>query len=309
VDDSGVGGRDLSNVIDLYTGTTNITGGVMSGVAGAKIQLIKDVGTLLITNLVTTTQGVAEFEDLPAGSYKVKVTAPKHKDYVGRVWIKPGLIAQQTVWLDCQLVTVEWSVVPTTIEDKYEIVLHTTYETHVPAAVVLFDPAVVLLPEMKVGDVYNGEMRLINRGLLEAKTVQFTPRQGSGRLLYELLADVPAAVMPNEIVFSRIGHPCRGLDSGNHGLAEPAPVQTPPHTTTKTCAYGQRSIGGFTKWGRAGRREWGGGGSGEYSNLAITAAANLCAAPENSVTAHPHARTRAMTRLIPIVAVCKDRRT
>jgi hypothetical protein len=79
----------------------------------------------------------------------------------------------EAVFLNYQLVTVEWKVTETTIRDRYEIVLQATYETDVPAAVVVADPGSVTLPDMKAGDVFTGEFTLTNHGLIRAseKTV------------------------------------------------------------------------------------------------------------------------------------------
>ena len=42
----------------------------------------------------------------------------------------------------------EWSVRETTIQDRYEIVLDATYQTDVPAPVVVMDPASLSIPDM-----------------------------------------------------------------------------------------------------------------------------------------------------------------
>jgi len=81
-------------------------------------------------------------------------TSP-HQEVIGRFWIKPGITVSEQVFLDYNLVTVEWSVTEITLEDRYEINLEATYETDVPAAVVIIDPLSVNLPEMAIGEVYS----------------------------------------------------------------------------------------------------------------------------------------------------------
>ncbi len=91
----------------------------------------------------------------------------------GRFWVKPGVTASEDVFLDYHMVTVEWEVTETAIQDRYEIVLHATYLTHVPAPVVVFEPTSVSLSYMKAGDVLNGELTLTNWVLVRADGLSF----------------------------------------------------------------------------------------------------------------------------------------
>lgn len=93
-------------------------------------------------------------EDLPTGRYRCRITANNHQEYSGRFWIKAGLTTTQEVFLEYNLVTVEWEVTEITIEDRYEITLQTTFATDVPAAVVVAEPASATVPYMQPGDVY-----------------------------------------------------------------------------------------------------------------------------------------------------------
>jgi hypothetical protein len=34
---------------------------------------------------------VADSEDLPSGRYKCRIAASNHQEYIGRLWIKPGI--------------------------------------------------------------------------------------------------------------------------------------------------------------------------------------------------------------------------
>ena len=62
----------------------------------------------------------------------------------------------------------EWEVTETTIEDLYEIVLTATYETDVPAPVLVAEPGSIQLLLMSAGDVFNGVFTLTNYGLIRA---------------------------------------------------------------------------------------------------------------------------------------------
>ena len=125
------------------------------------------------------------------GRYKCRITANNHQEYIGRVWIKPGVTTTEDVFLDYNLVTVEWSVTEITIEDKYDIVLTAVYETNVPAAVVVIEPASVTLPQMKAGDVFNGEFTLTNYGLIRADDLNFSLPADDQNFKYEMLGGLP----------------------------------------------------------------------------------------------------------------------
>jgi len=77
-------------------------------------------------------------------------------------------------------------------------VLNATYETDVPAAVVVAEPASVNLPPMKAGDVYNGEFALTNYGLIGADNITFTLPEDDPFFRYELLGGLPATIAAKE---------------------------------------------------------------------------------------------------------------
>jgi len=187
-------GSALFKVSDIYTGTTDSGGAIIQGLSGSKIWLQnEDVLTEEYT-LHTDSLGEALFADLPAGRYKFRATATNHQEKIGRLWVKPGLTATEEVFLDYNLVTVEWSVSEITIEDKYEIILTAVYETDVPAAVVVASPTSITLPTMKAGDVYNGEFTLTNHGLIRADNIELGLPADDANFTYELPDGLPTSI-------------------------------------------------------------------------------------------------------------------
>ena len=63
---------------------------------------------------------------------------------------------------------------PTTIQDKYEIVITQTFATNVPLPVLVTEPPVINLPEMLPGQVFNGEFSITNYGLIAVVDVKIT---------------------------------------------------------------------------------------------------------------------------------------
>ena len=85
-----------------------------------------------------------------------------------------------------------------TVEDRYEIVLSATYETDVPAAVVVLEPASVTLPDMAPGDVYTGEVTLTNYGLIRADDLQFEMPSDDQFFSFEVLGGVSESLGAKE---------------------------------------------------------------------------------------------------------------
>lgn len=184
-------GHVLFKASDIYTATVDKQGRLIPGLAGARITVQNEDVASVTQELVTDSLGEALFQNLPAGRYKFRAKASNHQEAGGRIVVKPGITLNQSVFLDYNLVTVEWSVREITIQDRYEITLNATFETDVPAAVVLMQPASINLPKMNAGDVYYGELNLTNYGLIRADNVQQRMPKSDPYFRYEFLVDVP----------------------------------------------------------------------------------------------------------------------
>ena len=187
-------GNALFKVSDIYTGTLDKNLQVIQGLAGAKISLQNELVATETYSVVSDAYGEAAFNDLPTGRYKTRITADNHQEQITRIWVKPGITVTEDTFLDYNTVTVEWSVNEITIEDKYEIVLSATYETNVPAAVVVIEPTSITLPDMRAGDVFNTEITLTNHGLIRADQVVFALPQSDANFKYEALVNIPESL-------------------------------------------------------------------------------------------------------------------
>jgi RHS repeat-associated protein len=213
-------GNVLFKVSDIYTGTLDPNGELVQGLSDARIKLQNEVVLTEEYSGYTDDFGEAWFEDIPSGQYKCRITAKNHQDYIGRIWIKPGVSLNEDVFLDYNLVTVEWEVNEITIEDKYEIVLTATYETDVPAAVVAVQPASISLPAMKAGDVFNGEFTLTNYGLIRADNVEVSLPPDDPYFIYELMGGLPDSLSAKEQITVPYRVTCiKSLDQQDDGQA------------------------------------------------------------------------------------------
>jgi large repetitive protein len=280
---SGIGNA-LFKIKNIYTGTLNDRNEVIQGLSGARITLQNEKNLTIVHEKASDTYGEALFANLSAGIYKYRITAAGHQEKIGRLWIKPGITASEDLYLDYNFVTVEWQVVETTIADKYEIVLKITYETDVPAPVVVCEPSSVTLPDLKAGDVLNGEFILTNYGLIRADNLEVNLPADDAYIKYELLAPVPKSLGAKE----RISVPYRltciqsltpePTGTGGAGgcyrscfstrysgvSSNGCPYSgTAPHCFQRTCGGGgSGGGGGGWGWWSGGGGGGGGGGSG-----------------------------------------------
>ncbi|BFM06370.1 right-handed parallel beta-helix repeat-containing protein [Halioxenophilus aromaticivorans] len=190
VTQSGVGGV-LFRLSDIYTATLDENGEPIPGLAGAEIQLQNERVLTIDQTATTDGNGEALFTGLASGWYTFRAGANKHEQAVGRIQIKPGITQSEEVFLDYNLITVDWSVTEISIEDRYEITLTATFETDVPAPVVVIEPTSVNLPKMEPGDVFNGEFTITNYGLIRADNVTMPFNSSDGYFRYEALIDIP----------------------------------------------------------------------------------------------------------------------
>ena len=198
VTQSGIGNA-LFKVSDIYTGTPDTNTGLpIQGLVNARVRLQNEEVLTEEYSMTTDSLGEAFFEDLPSGNYKARIRADNHQEKIVRIWIKPGVTTNQEIFLDYNLVTVEWEVNEVTLQDTYEIVLTATYVTDVPAAVVVAEPASVTLPDMEEGDTYNIEITLTNHGLIRADNLTFTLPTSDEYYKYETLETIPTSIAAKE---------------------------------------------------------------------------------------------------------------
>ena len=143
-------------------------------VIGAKVDLLDPYDNSKIMATGTTDNGGAvTLNDVPAGPYVLRVRADGHQSYQSSFTIKPGITNNSEVFVAQQLVKYTWTVVPKTIEDTYEIVLQTSFNTEVPVPVVTIDgPS--SLPVMQPGQTEQINLTLTNHGLIAANNVMLT---------------------------------------------------------------------------------------------------------------------------------------
>ena len=119
----------------------------------------------------TDANGIFAVDSLPEGSYKMNVEAEKHEGYQSTITIDPGRVNEQSVFISFQAITYTWEVVPTLIEDNYEVQLVMKYETSVPVPVVITEMPKDM-PQLFNDETYPFMVTMTNKGLITARDVQ-----------------------------------------------------------------------------------------------------------------------------------------
>jgi hypothetical protein len=114
-----------------------------------------------LTPIKTDGDGMVTFHDIQEGEWSWQVIASGHATLAGVVKVIPNQTVFEEPMLSKSLVTINFKVEPVPFTDRYEIKLEQTFETHVPAAVLVIDPSKV--------DFYDVEPGFDTRFLAEAR--------------------------------------------------------------------------------------------------------------------------------------------
>lgn len=202
---------------DIYTGTLDANNQVIQGVSNAKVVLVKENLPSDRHEATSDAGGNVDITDLSPGYYHCRITVSKHTEYTDRLKVVPDVTTTKNIYLENQLVTVDWSVNEVTIQDSYNLELNTTYETDVPAAVVVPTSSSLKLPSMEPGQSYTTELEYKNHGLVAAENVRIIVPE-SDFYRYEILSVVPSTIEPTETVKVPVRVTClKSLDGEGAG--------------------------------------------------------------------------------------------
>ncbi|HUW35276.1 MAG TPA: Ig-like domain-containing protein, partial [Planctomycetota bacterium] len=141
-------------------------------VAGATAKLIDPLDGTTVAETTSGADGIALLSNVKEGQYILEVRAERHGTYRAGVTIVPGQTTEMEVFIERQVVTYNWTVVPTEIEDHYRITLEAVFETNVPIPVVTVDPAFIV-PIVIEGETTQMEFTMTNHGLIAVKGLTF----------------------------------------------------------------------------------------------------------------------------------------
>lgn len=137
-------------------------------------------------------------DDIAEGYYILELAAPEHSGYRSTLYAASGVTTTITAFMSRELVKYTWTVTPTAIQDVYTVTLNTTFETNVPAPVVVVEPANVDLSAMVDGRM-QVDFTVTNHGLIAAEDVHLV-FDNHPRYRVELLTDFNGQVAPGQTV-------------------------------------------------------------------------------------------------------------
>jgi len=177
----------------------------------------------------TDASGEWLLENIPAGEYNYRVSAAGRTAKIGRVTVTADDTQFVRAFLVNTFVTVTWEVVPVIIEDRYEITLTTTFETNVPAPVLVADPPSLVHPMTRPG-VSNAMFKVTNRGLIAGHDFRITPNTSSPGMRLEVLVDLVDTILamqtievPYRVILDEVAQTGGKRDQAFSGLAPPLP--------------------------------------------------------------------------------------
>ncbi len=162
-------------------------------VGGATVTVNDTLTGQLIATAITDSTGSVQFHDFTEAYYDIGVSASGHGSFHTQVMVAAAQTQSVTAFLPRQLVNYTWTVVPTQVEDQYNISIQATFETHVPAPVVTVDPALIDLDQ--VGCDAQIDLTITNHGLVPAKAAQMLFGDNNSRWevspLVQQIGDIP----------------------------------------------------------------------------------------------------------------------
>jgi ACT domain-containing protein len=167
------------DVIDEYTYYTD----AKPHVKNAHVVVRHPFSGKIMADGFTDENGIFSVSNLPEGAYKMNVEAEKHEGFQTTLIIDPGRVNEQSVFLSFQAISYTWEVVPTQIEDKYEVQLVMKFETNVPVPVVVVEMPKEM-PQLFNDETYPFMVTMTNKGLITAKDVQLTLPQNDPEYIF-----------------------------------------------------------------------------------------------------------------------------
>jgi|GEM_PF-3252050 len=174
-------------------------------VKGATVILTDASGNNKVAEGVTDDTGVFLAPSINEGRYNLEVRADKHASFHSSVEIVPGVVKEVEAFMQRQLVSYKWSVVPVQIEDKYKVTLEAVFETHVPAPVVTIEPAILVIPYSDKATTIN--ITLTNHGLIAAQSMKLNFPESQNVFFEPLIQDIGDLPAMTSIVVPVIVHP------------------------------------------------------------------------------------------------------
>ena len=179
--------------------TSDLTGAVQFNVSdelgqqvpGASVRLHNDLISADAGPVLTDANGLVTITNLEEGAWNWQVVAPGCSANAGTITIIADQTVSQATTLSRSLVTVTFNVVPVPFTDVYEIQVVQTFQTSVPAPVLVVNPPFIDLGSFSTGFQTNFTVSVQNYGLIQVSDLNISTAQGNGGVLTPLVNFIP----------------------------------------------------------------------------------------------------------------------
>ena len=160
--------------------TSDLTGSVNfivkntfnQSIEGATIRLTNYAINEVIAPVETDADGTAVITGLQEGEWSYQVIAAGHTSDRGTVTILADQIVLAEVYVNRELVTIDFTVVPVPFTDEYEIIVEQTFVTNVPEPVLVVEPPHVRFEDVESGFETTVMVKVSNYGLVDIKDLK-----------------------------------------------------------------------------------------------------------------------------------------
>jgi hypothetical protein len=141
--------------------------------ANATVSLRDYFTNEVIATAVTDETGMLNLSNINEGYYNLEIKADRRDTFRQTIQLDAGETENIDAFLSRQTVQYIWNVIPTEIEDKYNIRVESVFETDVPIPVVVIDPPLIDYGDLQViGQVKQVDMTITNHGLIAAQDLK-----------------------------------------------------------------------------------------------------------------------------------------
>lgn len=184
----------------------------------ASVTLTDPFSGAVVASGMTDSNGLFFAPGLMAGTYALAVAANQHSSFNGAALVAAGETNTIQAFLSLQTVTYTWTVVPTQVQVQNQITIQATFQTDVPAPVIVPTPASLDLSSLtQPGQYIDVPLTLANEGLIGVQNVAINLSSSD---LYEF--DIVTTNIGNLAAHSSVTVPMRviylGNSSGNSAL-------------------------------------------------------------------------------------------
>jgi len=192
--------------------------------SGASVKVTHPYTGAVVAEGTTGEDGKFDVE-ISGGYYTLNVSAEGHDSFQKTIMVDPGKENPVTVNLSINGIDIDCTVVPTEIEDEYEIVTTVKFQVDVPVPVVeLIVPQKLDADKLAEGESIIFNAVLVNHGLVTAEDVQLKLPENTDRYEFEALShNSPFTLAANQSVQIPI-RLTRRIGSGNTSPSSPCTI-------------------------------------------------------------------------------------